>query len=199
MWPRLTWAKKCVFGWLKRVWGMANLGQPYRDSLASFGSPNRACQLSQALASHLLPFLSPPDAAFLVTSRRRAPSLAPASKAHATSPRVRWAPPAGSTLPRREKEKVGYQHQRRQGWRAGCVRGRRSAAAAACRRSWVSSRSHSPSTSISSREAAPRPSSTPPRVAAAAPARRAGPRPEAPARRWGGRRGTRRAPIAAAC
>ena len=30
---------------------MANLGQPYRDSLTSFESPNRASQLSQALAS----------------------------------------------------------------------------------------------------------------------------------------------------
>ena len=36
---------------MKKAWDMANLGQPYRDSLASFKSPNRASQLSQALAS----------------------------------------------------------------------------------------------------------------------------------------------------
>ena len=38
---------------------MTNLGQPYRDSLASFECPNRAFQLSQALASPLARFLSP--------------------------------------------------------------------------------------------------------------------------------------------
>ena len=48
--------------WLKKAWGMANLDQRYRDSLASFESPNRASQLSQALASRQ---------AVLVTALRR--------------------------------------------------------------------------------------------------------------------------------
>ena len=50
---------------------MANLGQPYRDSLVSLESPKK--KLSRALASRLVPFSSPPSRA--PTSRARHPEL----------------------------------------------------------------------------------------------------------------------------
>ena len=69
---------------------MARLGRPYWDSLASFESPNRASQLSQALASRL---------PVLVTVRSRAEQPWPQSRLPVLVSAVPPAPPRLSAPP----------------------------------------------------------------------------------------------------